>query len=169
MSDDGDAFRRHLRSLEAELGDPRQGLPEELFLFVSRVTPLINVDLLIHDDRSRTLLTWRDDEFYGAGWHVPGGIIRFKESVATRVRACAREELGAEIAYDEAPVLVSESIEPQDTRGHFISLLFRCRLASAPDDARRAVLDPPAAGQWRWHEGCPSDLIEAQRHYARFF
>src|SRR5689334_24697930 len=93
-----------ISELEAALGDPRQGLPEELFLFVSRITPLINVDLLIHDDQSRTLLTWRDDEFYGAGWHVPGGIIRFKESVATRVHACAREELGAEIAYDEAPV-----------------------------------------------------------------
>ena len=88
----------------------------------------INVDLLIQDDRSRTLLTWRDDEFFGPGWHVPGGIIRYKESAADRIRACAREELGADVSSDAAPLLVLERIGDQDTSGHHISLLYRCRL-----------------------------------------
>ena len=67
-----------IAALEAEIGDPRHGLPEEVFRLVSRLTALINVDLLIQDEGRRTLLTWRDDEFYGAGWHIPGGIIRYK-------------------------------------------------------------------------------------------
>jgi ADP-ribose pyrophosphatase YjhB (NUDIX family) len=159
----------YLKALEARVGDPRRGLPEDVFRFVSRITPLVNVDLLIQDDRSRTLLTWRDDEFYGPGWHVPGGIIRYKESAADRIRACAREELNAEISSDPAPLLVSEGIREEDTRGHHVSLLYRCTLVSPPDEARRAAEDPPLSGQWRWHERCPPDLLEAQRPYARFF
>jgi ADP-ribose pyrophosphatase YjhB (NUDIX family) len=164
-----DALRRGIETLEAGLGDPRRGLPEDVFLFVSRITPLINVDLLIQDDRSRTLLTWRDDEFFGPGWHVPGGIIRYKESAADRLRACAGEELGADVSCDTSPLLVAETIRARNTRGHFISLLFRCRLLSAPDSARRAGAGPPSPGQWRWHDSCPPDLLEAQAQYARFF
>jgi ADP-ribose pyrophosphatase YjhB (NUDIX family) len=158
-----------ISTLELSLGDPRDGLAPEVFVFVSRITPLINVDLLIQDDRSRTLLTWRDDEFFGAGWHLPGGIIRYKETAADRIRACAREELGADLASDAAPLLVAETIRQQATRGHFISLLFRCRLISPPDPAKQAVTDPPAAGQWRWHQRCPPDLLDVQRPYAPFF
>jgi ADP-ribose pyrophosphatase YjhB (NUDIX family) len=163
-----EALRRCIDTLEAAVGDSRRGLPEDVFLLVSRITPLINVDLLIQDDRGRTLLTWRDDEFFGSGWHVPGGIIRYKESAGDRVRACSREELGADVSCDPAPLLVSETIRAQNTRGHFISLLFRCRLLSPPDEARRAGSDPPPPGHWRWHDRCPPDLIEAQSQYVRF-
>ena len=97
---------------------------------------------------------------------MPGGIIRYKEPVADRIRACAREELGADVSFGAAPLMVSETMLPQNTRGHFISLLFRCRLLSALDEAKQAESDPPSPGQWRWHDRCPPDLIEAQRPYA---
>jgi ADP-ribose pyrophosphatase YjhB (NUDIX family) len=164
-----DALRRSIEALEAALGDPRHGLPVEVFRFVSRITPLVNVDLLIQDARLRTLLTWRNDEFYGPGWHVPGGIIRLKESAADRIRACAREELGADVSSEPAPLLVSEDIREQETRGHHVSLLYRCRLLTPPDEARRAASDPPSSGQWRWHDRCPPDLLPEQTRYARFF
>jgi len=154
--------------LEAAIRDPHRGLPEPVFRLVSRLTPLINVDLLIQDDRSRTLLTWRDDEFFGAGWHIPGGIIRYKETAAQRIVTCAHEELGVDVSFEEIPALMLESISAMGTRGHFISLLFRCRLAGRPDDRRRAISKPPRAGDWRWHDRCPPDLIEAQQAYARF-
>jgi len=158
-----------IQALDAAVGDARRGLPEDVFRFVSRLTPLVNVDLLIQDDQSRTLLTWRADEFYGPGWHVPGGIIRYKESAVDRIRACARAELGADVAPEPAPVLVLEDIAEQVTRGHHISLLYRCRLLTPPDEARRSVSDPPSSGQWRWHDRRPSDLLDEQRAYARFF
>jgi len=162
-------LQRSIEILEAGLGDPRLGLPADIFRFLSRIAPLINVDLLIQDDRSRTLLTWRDDEFFGPGWHVPGGIIRYKESAADRIRACGREELDADVSPDAAPLMVLESIGDQRTRGHHISLLYRCRLSSPLPDARRAASDTPSSGQWRWHGDCPPDLLEEQREYARFF
>jgi ADP-ribose pyrophosphatase YjhB (NUDIX family) len=160
--------RDTVSTLDSALGDPCAGLSEEMFLFVSRITPLINVDLLIHDDRGRTLLTWRDDEFFGAGWHVPGGIVGYKESVADRIRACARGELGADVSFDAAPMLVSESIHGQRNRGHFISLLYRCRLLSPLEATKRAGPDAPSPGEWRWHDGCPSNLLDVRRHYAPF-
>jgi ADP-ribose pyrophosphatase YjhB (NUDIX family) len=162
-------LRAHLSIVESAVGDPREGLPPDVFRFLSRIAPLVNVDLLIQDDRSRTLLTWRDDEFFGPGWHVPGGIIRFKESAADRIRACAREELGADVSSESTPLMVLESIGEQLTRCHHISLLFRCRLSSPLADAKRAASGPPSSGQWQWHDRCPPDLIEEQRGYARFF
>jgi ADP-ribose pyrophosphatase YjhB (NUDIX family) len=158
-----------ISTLESAIGDPRHGLPEEIFLFVSRIIPMVNVDLMIQDQAGRTLLTWRDDQFFGAGWHVPGGIIRYKEMAADRIRACALQELGAEVAFDAAPLLLSENIMEQNSRGHFISMLYRCTLLTPPDEGRRAGSNPPRPGQWRWHESCPPDLLDAQAHYGRFF
>ena len=157
-----------IAALEAAIGDPKQGLPEDVFQFVSRVTPLANVDLLIQGERG-TLLTWRDDPYFGAGWHLPGGIIRYKETAGERVRACARQELSAEVAFDEAPVAIAEGFGEQPTRGHHIALLFRCRLLSEPPAAAEARRDPPEPGQWRWHRRCPDNLLDAQRSYAKYF
>jgi ADP-ribose pyrophosphatase YjhB (NUDIX family) len=155
--------------LERRLNTKAGGLPEELFLFLSRTTPLINVDLLIQDDRGRTLLTWRSDQFYGPGWHVPGGIIRFKETAAERIRMVAERELSAVVDFDAAPILVHESIHPdRRNRGHFISLLYKCRLASDLNPHRRYSPNAPAPDQWQWHDSCPDNLIRVQRHYAAF-
>ena len=158
-----------LARIESEIGTAHLGLPEDIFQFVSRITPLINVDLLIQDEQKRTLLTWRDDEFYGAGWHVPGGIIRYKEKATDRIHACALNELGARVAVDPEPLLISELIREERTRGHFISLLYRCRLVSELDENRRTMTNPPRPGDWQWHEHCPPDLLSIQRQYARFF
>ena len=69
----------HLQAIESTINDPQEGLPEVVFLFVTRHTPMINVDLLIRDAEGRVLLTWRDDGYeHSPGWHIPGGIIRYK-------------------------------------------------------------------------------------------
>jgi colanic acid biosynthesis protein WcaH len=158
--------RAAILSLESAIGDSHRGLPENIFLFVSRITPIVNVDLLIQDKVGRTLLTWRDDRFYGCGWHVPGGIIRYKEKAADRIRVCAREEVGAELSFEQTPFLVSETISDQNSRGHFISLLYRCTLLSPLDEERRGRTEPPEVGKWRWHDRCPPNLLSVQSHYA---
>ena len=43
--------------LDKQISNPSSGLPEEVFLFVSRLTPMVNVDLLIKDEKRRTLLS----------------------------------------------------------------------------------------------------------------
>jgi len=159
-----------LDAVYPHIGDSWAGLPEELFLFVSTLTPLVNVDLLIQDDAGRTLLTWRDDAFYGPGWHVPGGVIRFQETAAERLRAVARLELGVDVESDPAPVAVHELIDAgRRERGHSIALLYRCRLLAPLSEASRASSSPPRPDQWAWHERCPQNLIAEHRVYQRFF
>lgn len=159
-------FAALLDRLNAAVPDGRTGLPQNLFYLVSRLTPLVNVDLLIQDDRWGTLLTWRADEFYGPGWHVPGGIIRFKETAAARIAAVASTELGAEVCAEPTPFIVSEVLSPRrDVRGHFISLLYRCTLATLPSMALKFIDDVPKNGMWCWFKCCPDNLIQAHEIY----
>jgi colanic acid biosynthesis protein WcaH len=156
-------------ALDSWASDPGAGLPEELFLFVSRLVPMVNVDLLISDDQGRILLTWRDDEIFGAGWHVPGGMIRYKETAEDRVRATALDELGAEVAFDGSPI-VQQLIEPERrVRGHLVALIYRCRLITQPNEELRCRGETPRRGQWAWHASYPDNMIAAHNFYSRFF
>lgn len=157
--------------LDRIVGDPTKGLPEDLFRFIGRITPLVNVDLLIRDDDARTLFTWRSDEIYGPGWHIPGGIIRYQETAHHRIREVARQELGTSVEADAAPLAVMENLATvarERSRGHMISLLYRCRLNSDLDPRRRAVSDPPNAGDWRWYAAAPPNLLKVQNMYRPF-
>jgi colanic acid biosynthesis protein WcaH len=147
-----------------------KGLPPELFAVISGLMPLVNVDLLIHDERLGTLLTWRDDEDYGAGWHVPGGIIRYKESFAARIRLTAQNELGADVEFDPVPVAMEEAIEPaRRRRGHFVSFLYRCRLLGPLAEELRRTQPQPRRGQRAWHREFPADMLPEPECYRRFF
>jgi ADP-ribose pyrophosphatase YjhB (NUDIX family) len=148
----------------------RGGLPEEVFRLASRLTPMVNVDLLIRDDAGRTLLTWRADEFYGPGWHVPGGIIRFKESATARIAAVAQRELGAEVVAEAVPCRISELMNPhRDVRGHFISLLYRCTLITPLNTVLKADGEMLKNGMWRWFARCPDNLIPVHAIYRDCF
>lgn len=155
--------------LESAIENPSKGLPKDIFLFATRITPMVNVDLLIKNEENHTLLVWREDEYYGPGWHVPGGIIRFKEAIAARVRAVAAIELGADVEFKKDPLAMNEIMNTtRDTRGHFISLLFECCLTSPLNPDLRYKEGPVKHGEWAWHANCPSNLISVQGIYKRF-
>jgi colanic acid biosynthesis protein WcaH len=80
----------------------------------------------------------------------------------------ARDELGATVDFDPAPLAVIESFASHRDRGHFISLLYRCRLNSDPDPRRHAATDPPEPGAWRWHTTSPPDLLAVHNMYREF-
>jgi len=149
-----------IAALEKQIQDPKKGLPEEVFLLVSRITPLVNVDLLIQNKSEGTLLSWRQDGLCPAGWHIPGGIIRFKEKIEDRIKAVAKNELGAEVTFDPLPLCVNEiQVPTRENRSHFISFLYRCTLVSAPKDTLRFNGISPKVGEWDWHKVSPSNLI----------
>ena len=98
---------------------------------VSSMTPIVNVDLFITDEKGRLLLSWRDDRYCGQGWHIPGGCLRFKEKLEDRIKQTAIKELGTEVTYDNIPMAVLENIandyktvvENNNVRSHFLSVL----------------------------------------------
>jgi len=158
-----------IKHLESEISNPSEGLPEEIFLFATGITPMINVDLLIKNESRQTLLTWREDCFFGPGWHIPGGIIRYKESIEKRLHAVAATELGVKIAFDDVPLAINEVIQQsRRSRGHFISLLYNCKLLGVPDDALMHKGGEPRAGEWRWHSDCPDNIISVHEMYRKF-
>lgn len=152
------------------VSDAKIGLPQELFYFVSRLTPLINVDLLIKNKNGQTLLTWRDDQFYGPGWHIPGGIIRFKESIHDRIEKVAATELGCRVNFAPEPIHARSLMnKDREIRGHFISLLYLCELNSKPDPKIYCTsLSSPIGGQWAWHDRAPPNLIKPHEFFRAF-
>lgn len=155
--------------LESFIRNPSEGLPGDIFLLISRITPLINVDLLIKNEVNQTLLTWRDDGYGPPGWHVPGGIIRYKETILERLKEVAKNELGAEVQFNFAPLAINEIIHPtRKIRGHFISLLYQCGLVTQPDENIRCKSDFPKINEWMWHRTCPANIISFHEIYRKF-
>ncbi len=166
---DPTAIKRATDTIDSLIRDPRRGLPEDLFLLASRITPMVNVDLLIKNDEGKTLLTWRDDGYWMPGWHIPGGIIRYQESMAARIQAVATTELGAEVTFEPVPLAIKEIINPyRRVRGHFISFLYQCSLTAGPDPERQYRTGEPLPNQWMWHETCPQDIIPIHEIYREF-
>jgi colanic acid biosynthesis protein WcaH len=147
----------------------KAGLPQEAFYFVSQLTPMINVDLLIKDKLGKTLLTWRDDKFYGPAWHIPGGIIRFKEKIEDRINKVAENELGCEVKFCTTPLDIREMMnKDRDIRGHFISMLYSCEIVGTPDNLKRSLDNNPQHGQWAWHEEAPQNLLRVHEPFRKF-
>jgi ADP-ribose pyrophosphatase YjhB (NUDIX family) len=152
---------------EAEV-NPCDGLPYDLFLFSTTLFPFINVDLFVENNNRQLLLSWRDDEYYGAGWQIPGGIIRMKETIEERIHKTACSELGCDICgFDRNPIAVGENIvhihrdglNNQLERAHNIALLYKCFL---PDDY---VIDNSGITEYqngflKWFDSIPDNILE---------
>ena len=99
-------------------------LPQHLFDYVSSITPLVNVELVITGPSNFVLLSWRDDGLYGPGWHLPGGIIRHKESLLDRIQSVLLTECDIKTFTSLTFLQVNQVMNPsRDLRGHFISLV----------------------------------------------
>lgn len=160
-------IREAIKLLDKHIPNPSLGLPDELFFFVSRMTPMVNVDLLIKDEKGRILLSWRDYKYDGTGWHVPGGIVRFKENLETRILKVAEEEIGAKVEFDPVPIAINQIICNHNTRGHFISMLYNCFLSSkfVP---KNIGLKKEDIGYLKWHSSCPINLIKVHEIYRKY-
>ena len=162
-------LKKLIEEIEHYIRNPSIGLPDEVFYFISRITPLVNVDLLIKNQQGATLLTWREDQFY-KGWHIPGGIVRYKETFSERIKEVAKNELGAEIDFDPEPLAINNIIQSyRRDRGHFISILFGCRLTTKLDDKNRCKnINEPKKNEWMWFKRCPKNLLIVHRIYEMF-
>jgi colanic acid biosynthesis protein WcaH len=158
---------RAIAALEREVSDAKR-LPLEIFKFVSRHAPLVCVDLLIQNKQRQTLMTWRDDVYFGHGWHFPGGVVLHKESLIEHAKRVAREELQVQIRVDPIPLgFLQYFHQDRAERGHQLIFLMRCHSESPPNPIYRFQEGTaPRIGQWAWHSKAPDDLLPVQRAYA---
>ncbi|PIT88149.1 MAG: NUDIX hydrolase [Candidatus Magasanikbacteria bacterium CG10_big_fil_rev_8_21_14_0_10_36_32] len=154
--------------LEERVPNPSEGLPDEIFFYISKTTPLVNIDLLIKDENGRTLLSWRNDKNSGQGWHVPGGIIRFKETLEERVNKVAEIEIGQKIDFNPVPIAVNQFINRERSiRSHFVSILYKGFLSSDFIPENRGFTKDDA-GYLKWHDFCPDNMIKCQKIYQKY-
>ncbi len=156
-----------IKEVEKQEFDPTIGLPETLFEFATRVTPMVNVDLFVRNFKKEILLTWRGGNYYSPGWHIPGGIVRLRESLYDRLELVAQKELKAKISYKTNPILINEIIRFPEriNRTHFISFLFETELSTPLENSSEFNHAKPENGQWKWHKYCPKNIIPVHLMY----
>ena len=160
-------LENQLKNIYSQITSPTKGLPQPVFNFISALTPLVNVDLLVTDEQGRILLAMRDDEFDGMVWHIPGGIIRYRETLEERLQRTAENELGCRVAFEQTPLAVNQLFAEHTVRGHFISFLYRCTL---PKEFVVEDKEQFEHGDLCWFEKCPENFIPCQKEvYARYF
>lgn len=168
---DKEALEQGIALLRKAGLSPREGLPQELFLLISALTPIPNVDLWIQNSKGQVLLSWRDDPFYGQGWHIPGGCIRFGETMAQRIEKTAQQELGCTVTFDPTPMAVRDVIRPPveglelpDMRGHHLAVLYRCTLPEAYRIDFQSKQDGED-GYLRWFSAIPTNFLPIHEPY----
>lgn len=151
--------------------DARGGLPEELFLLISSLSPIPNVDLLITDKQGRLLLSRRNDAFFGDGWHIPGGCIRFGETMEQRIQATARTELKCEVFFEPVPIAVCDvfcesrpKLKYPNERRHHLAIMYQCYLPDGYEIDNRGLTeyDP---GYLKWFFTLPDDFLRVHDVY----
>ena len=158
-----------LSQVKMYIENPTKGLPEEVFLFATEITPMVNVDLLIRDEEGRILLSWREDEFCGCGWHVPGGIVRLKETFEERIQKTALKEIGCTVEHSLKPIDVIPIIHKnQVTRGHFITFIYECKIPIGQVVTNENKC-PGSVGYLEWHSKYPKNMILVHDFYKKHF
>ncbi len=137
-------------------------LPQHLFNYVSSITPLISVELIITCPSNLVLLSWRDDCLYGPGWHLPGGVLRYKESIIHRIRQVAFNECAIHSFQSCSFLQVNQIMNPnRDLRGHFIALVFGIKINYIPKTDQGICKN----GSLRLFSSSPPNLIDQHRHF----
>ncbi len=160
-----------IQTLRGARLDTEKGMPQALFLLISALTPIPNVDLLVTNEKNQILLSWRDDPFFEKSWHIPGGCIRYAETMQERIQQTAQEEFGCMVDFDPKPVAVRDVIRglngsqtyPRE-RGHNIAVLYRCTLKGEI----KSCLEEETGlynGCLKWFDKLPDNFMKIQNVY----
>ena len=153
--------------------DARNGLPENVFLAISTLVPIPNIDLFIRNKQGQILLSWRDDAYFGKGWHIPGGCIRFKETMIERVIETARAELHSEVEVNPVPLAIKDVIMGKDEsapklRAHHLAVLFECKLPEEYELSNQGRAETEA-GYLKWFAKIPENMLKVHDCYREIF
>src|SRR3989338_1650174 len=108
-----------IQQLVRLLGKLTWPVPYSVFLAICKSIPIIAIDLAIMPDPKHILLTYREDDFY-KGWHIPGSILRYGDSIEKAQKRVAEEELGISLTN----IRFTTYFYLKDHREEGIALLF---------------------------------------------
>ncbi len=109
------------------------------FVEVVKKTPLVSIDLIVENNRNEVLLGFRKNEPAKNYWFVPGGRILKNERIAEAFERIAENELGINLAYEDADFLgVFEHLYPKNPTQkrefstHYVVLTYQVKLTKTP-------------------------------------
>ncbi len=105
-------------------------LTEGEFKSIYSKVPRFCVELLVRIDEG-FLLTLRSISPYKGRWHIPGGTVKYKETIFEALKRIAKEELGIEVEIRKL-LGFAEYISEEKERGWGwpISMIFLCTVKS---------------------------------------
>jgi colanic acid biosynthesis protein WcaH len=119
------------------------GLDAESYARVVRDTPLVSIDLILHDPDGHVLLGLRNNEPAKGSYFVPGGVIRKNEKLADAFDRILETETGLRLPISEARLMgVYEHHYPTNRFNdpaygtHYVVLTHALKLAARPDVRR---------------------------------
>ena len=116
-------------------------------------------------------MIFRDDGFYGPGWHLPGGIIRFREKVKSRILITLAKELNIKKGDINLLSLIScvEVINSKKIlRSHFLSFVYLVKLSKKNNkfpffDENKVYRH----GDIAYHQKCPENIIKEHLRFKK--
>lgn len=119
---------KQLVELLGKVKSPLKGLPEPLFLALTKIIPFASCEIVIMNENNELLLTRRDDEWW-RGWHFPGGLMRYGETFFDSLQNTARRELGIKLTSYK---FLFPWNYTNSSRGHTVSFIFLCTTRQKP-------------------------------------
>lgn len=101
--------------------------PYPVFVALCKSVPMVAVNLAVMPDKNHVLLTYRKDEFYDS-WHIPGSILRYKESPKDAIERVCRKEISVKIKK----LRFVGYFNDHDVRGHELVLLYAAHPINTP-------------------------------------
>ncbi len=125
-------------------------IPREDFTHAVRVTPLISIDLILHDPDGAVLVGLRNNEPAKGTWFVPGGRVAKNERLTEAFARILGLETGLTIPFAEARLLGAYEHFYDTNRfsepgygTHYVVLGYELKLAARPhillDDQHSAI------------------------------
>ena len=75
--------------------------------------------------------------------------------------------IGAKVKFEPNPMGIYQLISKQETRGHFISLLYKCFLSNKVV-LKNKNLSIKDSGYLKWHKTCPPGFLKCQNMYKKY-
>lgn len=136
-------------------------LSDEDYNFIYSRSPRVTVDLYIVNSSGSILLTKRDIEPYKDHWHLPGGRIKFRETISDALKRISKAELGIDIESNNIIGTIQFLTEEQQGNPrHSISLVHLVRY-NAPDG--------PIVKDGEFFKELPAVIIPEQKEFIENF
>ena len=140
------------------IGVSQGPLPRAEYEAIYAKVPRLTVEVIVSSDHG-VLLTRREGGPCKGLWHIPGGTVRFGESVRDAVERVAHSELGIAVVIDNLLGYIEYPSHLERGLDWPIGIAFAVHAVPSAHEPR------PASGAGRWFSQLPEEMHEEQKDF----